>query len=82
MLKTIMLTAALAVAATVAPVPGSEAQAARETYYQCIQNIDYVCLPQGPGGPILPEAGTPEYDYWQTCTTAEQERCAALPDAP
>ncbi|WP_420479864.1 hypothetical protein [Brevundimonas sp. FT23028] len=82
MLKTIVLAAALVVAATVVPVPGSDAQAARETYRQCIHNIDNVCLPQGPLGPILPEAGTPEYDDWQTCSAAEAERCASLPDAP
>lgn len=82
MLRMIALTAAVAIAASVAPLPGSKAQASQETYRQCMHSIDTLCLPQGPLGPILPEAGTPEYEYYITCSEERAAYCATLPDAP
>ncbi|WP_291837399.1 hypothetical protein [Brevundimonas sp.] len=82
MLKTIALTAALALSALVAPLPGSEAQAARETYRQCMFNAFNACIPQGPLGPQLPDPGSPEEAAYEACMASWTAYCETLPDAP
>lgn len=82
MLKTIAITAALAVSAAVAPLPGSDAQAARLTYRQCVAQVFNGCLPQGPLGPELPAPGSPEEAAYELCIENGMAYCATLPDAP
>jgi hypothetical protein len=82
MLKTIALTVALALGATTAPLPGSDAQAARQTYRQCVRQVLEGCLPQGPLGPELPAPGTPEEAAYELCIENGMAYCATLPDAP
>ena len=83
MLKMIALAAAVVAGVSVAPMPESVAQAgAQQTYRACMRSIDTMCLPQGPLGPILPEAGTPEYEAYIICYEAQAAYCATLPDAP
>ena len=83
MLRMIALTAAVAFVGSVAPLPGTKAEAGQETYRSCVRTITTYCHPNGPDGPTLPpEEGQPGYEAYQACLATRMAYCETLPGAP
>lgn len=82
MLKMIAASTAVGMLIAVAPAPQAEARVTTETYWQCVHNAYAGCTPQGPGGPYLPQPGSPEEEAYLQCLSSWLAYCETLPDAP